>query len=69
MSFYDDPVIDDNAKRSQESVHFVKGLFSEKNGFVYREENPDYGVDLDVELMVDGKAHPPKNSRYKSKAQ
>lgn len=53
MSFYDDPVVDDNAKRSQESVHFVKGLFSEKNGFIYREENPDYGVDLDVELIVE----------------
>jgi len=55
MSFYDDPIIDDNAKRSQESVHFVKGLLSEKNGFVYREEHPDFGVDLDVELVVDGK--------------
>ncbi|QXV63989.1 DUF4365 domain-containing protein [Mucilaginibacter sp. 21P] len=54
MSFYDDPIIDDNAKRSQESVHFVKGIFSEKNGFAYREENPDLGVDLDVELIVGG---------------
>lgn len=54
MSFYDDPVVDDNAKRSEESVHYVTGLFSRKNGFIHREEKPDYGVDLDVELILDG---------------
>ena len=52
MSFYDDPLIDDNAKRSEESVNAVRSLFTRKNGFISREEQPDYGVDLDVELMT-----------------
>lgn len=31
------------------------GILSQKNGFIYREEAPDFGVDLDVELITDGK--------------
>ncbi|QQT61216.1 DUF4365 domain-containing protein [Sphingobacterium multivorum] len=51
MAFNDNPNVDDNSKRSDESVHVAKGLFSRKNGFITREEFPDYGVDLDVELI------------------
>jgi hypothetical protein len=52
MSFYDDPIVDDNSKRSEESVNAIRGLFTKKNGFIAREEIPDYGVDLDVELIL-----------------
>jgi len=52
MGFYDDPVVDDNSKRSEESVNAVKSLFTKKNGFISREEFPDYGVDLDIELIL-----------------
>ena len=31
------------------------GILSQKNGFIYREEAPDFGVDLDVELIADSK--------------
>lgn len=55
MSFYDDPIVDDNSKRSEESVNAVKSLFTRKNGFISREESPDYGVDLDVELIFEEK--------------
>lgn len=33
----------------------VKSILSLKNGFINREEFPDYGVDLDIELITDGK--------------
>lgn len=51
MTFYDSPQVDDNSKRSEESVHHAKGFFSQKNGFLSRTESPDYGVDLDIELI------------------
>jgi len=51
MSFYEDPVVDENSSRSEESVNAVKTLFTRKNGFISREEIPDYGVDIDVELI------------------
>lgn len=55
MGFYDDPVVDDNSKRSEESVNVVKSLFTRKNGFISKDETPDYGVDLDVELILNQK--------------
>lgn len=54
MGYYDDPIVDENAKRSEESVNAVKSFFTRKNGFISREEIPDYGVDFDVELIYDG---------------
>lgn len=51
MAFYDAPKIDDNSKKSEESVLAVKGFFTQKVGFISREDNPDYGVDLDIELI------------------
>jgi hypothetical protein len=56
MGFNDNPIIDKSAERSEESVLETKKFFSLKNGFISREENPDYGVDLDVELIVSGQA-------------
>jgi len=53
MGFYDHPIVDNNSKRSEESVNVLRPLFSRKNGFIFREENPDYGVDVDVELITD----------------
>lgn len=52
MGFYNDPIVDENSKRSEESVNAVKSLFTRKNGFISREEIPDYGVDFDVELST-----------------
>jgi hypothetical protein len=51
MSFEEYPIVDDNSKASEESVLFVKKFFSRKNGFISREEDSDYGCDLDVELI------------------
>jgi len=53
MSFTDLPLVDDNAKASEESVLAVRNFFSKKNGFISREEFPDYGCDLEVELIID----------------
>ena len=55
MAFNDAPIVDDNSKRSEESVNAVRAFFTKRNGFIYREETPDYGVDVDVELIVQGK--------------
>lgn len=52
MSFYQDPLVDENSKRSEESVNAVRSLFTRKKGFISREENPDYGVDFDIELVT-----------------
>jgi hypothetical protein len=54
MSFYDDPIVDDNSKRSEESVNVVVSLFTRKNGFITRPDNTDYGVDLEAELITSG---------------
>jgi len=56
MGFNDNPKIDKAKERSEESVLETKKTFSLKNGFISREENPDYGVDLDVELLVSEQA-------------
>jgi len=52
MAFNDAPVVEDNSKRSEESVDAVRVFFTKRNGFVYREEAPDYGVDVNVELIT-----------------
>jgi hypothetical protein len=36
MAFDDDPIVDENAKNSAESLSFVKTLFCERNGFICR---------------------------------
>ncbi len=51
MAFNDNPTVDDNSSKSEESVLKVKSVLTQKNGFICREESPDYGVDLDVELV------------------
>lgn len=53
MGFHDDPIVDSNSKLSEESVNAVRSYFTRKSGFILREENPDYGVDLDIELVLD----------------
>jgi hypothetical protein len=52
MGFYDNPIIDIYSKTSEESLITTKQVFLQKNGFLVREENPDKGVDLDVELLI-----------------
>lgn len=52
MAFSGNPIIDFNSKASEESVLQVKGILSQKNRFISREEYPDFGADLDVELIT-----------------
>jgi hypothetical protein len=54
MGFNDFPNVDCNSKRSEESVNALRPFFSRKNGFIFRDENPDYGVDVDIELVING---------------
>lgn len=51
MSYFNNPKVDKAAERSEESVNETRSLFTKKNGFIIREENPDYGVDFDAELI------------------
>lgn len=50
------PKVDKSSERSEESVLYTRCFFNKTNGFIVREENPDYGVDLDVELIYEKSA-------------
>lgn len=52
MAFSDSPIVDRNSERSEASVLAVRGALCRRNGFICREETPDYGVDIDVELVI-----------------
>ena len=52
MSFYKNPKVDEYAKASEESVLAVRAIVCKRNGFIVREEVPDYGVDLEVEMII-----------------
>lgn len=54
MAFSNLPIVDVSAKASEESVLFVRSIFSTKNGFICREESPDYGCDLELEIITNG---------------
>lgn len=41
---------------SEESIRAVQGFSSQKNGFISRIETPDFGCDIDAELIIDGNA-------------
>jgi hypothetical protein len=56
MAFNDDPKVDQFYKNSEESVLAVRSFFLCKNGFICRSETPDFGVDEDVELIIDDQA-------------
>jgi len=56
MAFNDYPIVDDSAKASENSVLAVRCIFKKENGFISREPTPDYGVDFEVELIMDGNA-------------
>lgn len=51
MAFDEDPIVDNNSKNSEESVLFIKTIFSQRNGFICRTDIPDFGVDELIELM------------------
>ncbi len=55
MAFDDSPVVDESSKASEKSVLATRGYFSKDNGFISREESSDMGIDLEVELILDGK--------------
>jgi hypothetical protein len=61
MAFNDKPIISDSSERSEESVQAVKQVLSQKQGFISREDSPDVGVDLQVELIENGQA---TNNRF-----
>ena len=52
MAFNDNPNIDDYSKNCEDSVLAVKNLLRQKNGFICRTVNPDFGIDEDVELNL-----------------
>jgi hypothetical protein len=56
MSFFENPKIDAASERSEESVNATRIFFTQKAGFIIREEKPDYGVDFDVELIENKEA-------------
>jgi hypothetical protein len=56
MSFNDDPIVDNASKNSEESVNTVRNILTQKNGFIRRKEDPDFGVDEDVELIINNQA-------------
>lgn len=56
MAFSDNPIVDKASENSEESVNAVRCLFTQKNGFIRRKEDPDFGVDEDVELIDDNQA-------------
>jgi hypothetical protein len=61
MAFNDRPIIAESSKQSEESVRAVKEVLSQKNGFISREDLPDVGVDLQVELIENGQV---TNNRF-----
>ena len=61
VAFNDRPIIAESSKQSEESVQAVKQVLSQKNGFISREDLPDLGVDLQVELIENGQA---TNNRF-----
>ena len=54
MSYFENPKVDRYSEASEESILAAKRFFSQRKGYLVREENPDKGVDLDVELLIDG---------------
>ncbi len=53
MAFNDNPIIDTASKNSEESENELRRLFTKRNGFILRQESPDYGVDFNVEVADD----------------
>lgn len=53
MVFLDYPTVDESSKASEESIIIVRSIFTRRNGFILREEKPDYGVDFEAELVED----------------
>jgi hypothetical protein len=51
MAFDEYPKVDDSSKNSYDSVSYIKTIFSERNGFICRTEQPDFGVDELIELI------------------
>ena len=51
MAFNDNPKIDESARASEDSVLAVKSWFTLRRGFRCREEYPDNGTDLNIELV------------------
>ena len=61
MAFNHRPIIARSSERSEESVQAVRHFLSQKNGFISREDLPDFGIDLQVELIENSRA---TNNRF-----
>lgn len=53
MAFSDLPIIDKPSLNADESATALRGVISQRNGFIPREDVPDKGCDFDVELVND----------------
>lgn len=51
MAFDTDPIVDESSSASEDSVNAVKRWFTQRRGFICREEHPDKGTDINVELI------------------
>ena len=56
MGLKDRPLVDTSAEHASLSLNELRRYFQEINGFIAREDHPDKGCDLLVELIDDGKA-------------
>jgi Domain of unknown function (DUF4365) len=56
MGYDDDPIVDEYSVQSDRSVNAFNALFCQKNGFIARMENPDFGIDFTVELIRNDRA-------------
>ncbi|MDW7711179.1 MAG: DUF4365 domain-containing protein [Deferrisomatales bacterium] len=54
MSLPELPKVDRAAENSDESSVALLSVLTRRNGFICRKEDPDYGVDFDVEIVKDG---------------
>jgi hypothetical protein len=54
MAFDDRPMIDPYSINSEASERVTKQYLNQANGFICRNDIPDKGCDLDVELIIDG---------------
>lgn len=50
MAFEENPIIDEASKNSEESEIALRSFFTRRNGFILRQESPDYGVDFNCEV-------------------
>jgi hypothetical protein len=56
MAFEDYPIVDKSSVQSDTSVNTLNSLFCQRNGFIARTDDPDFGIDFTIELIRNGRA-------------